>query len=88
MTSRDFSESVSLEIQLDRATATSVEQSLRVEAADLGDARSETTITRDGGKLHVEIGATDLTALRAATNTWLGLLSTAEETVAIVDDGV
>lgn len=84
----DFSESVSIELHIDEGTARTVERSLRVEADDLVDERSATRIKRDGGALCIDVQATDLVGLRAATNTWLGLLATAEETATLVQDRV
>lgn len=53
--------------------------------ADLADERSWTAVSREGAVLTVRIDATDLVALRAAMNTWLTLLDTAETVAEIAD---
>lgn len=63
--------------------ANTVESSLRQEIGEIDDGRSRTTIERTGSTLSIRILAADLVALRAASNTWLSLLSVAEETAAI-----
>lgn len=55
-----------------------VQRSLVLEIQELVDERSRTTIEVDGGSIVVEIAAEDLIALRAAANTWFGLLDVAE----------
>lgn len=83
-----FSESVSINAEFNPTTVRTLERSLSVEAADLADERSTTRIGRDGDELRIDIDAADRTALRAASNTWLGLLSVAEETADLVDNRV
>ncbi len=55
-----------------------VEQSVRVEAGDVTGDRTTASVDRDGATLTVTVDATDLTALRAGTNTWLTLVEVAE----------
>ncbi|MDL5361678.1 KEOPS complex subunit Pcc1 [Halalkalicoccus sp. NIPERK01] len=62
----------------DQRRARLVERSIRPELDDLADERSSAAVSRDGATLSVRIGAEDLVALRAATNTWLTLLEVAE----------
>jgi len=64
------------ERELARIVAASVGQ----EVGEIDDDRSRTTIDRDGRRIHVEIAARDLIALRAALNTWLSLVDVAERT--------
>ena len=69
----------------DQRTTRLIERSIRPEIADMVDGRSKTAVSRDGTVLSVRIEATDLVALRAAMNTWLTLLATAETVVAFCD---
>lgn len=66
--------------------AKTIEASLRQESGEIDDARSRTLIERTDGTLSIEIQAADIVALRAAVNTWLSLLSVAEDTAAIGRD--
>lgn len=59
-----------------RIVATSLDQ----EVGEIDDDRSRTSLARDGRTVEVVVAAADLVALRAATNTWLSLLSVAERT--------
>lgn len=59
--------------------ATTVERSVRREIGEIDDDRSVATLARDGATLAVRVEATDLVALRAATNTWLTLVGVAED---------
>jgi len=68
-------------------TARTIERSLRQEIGEIDDDRSRTTLDREGSDLRIAVGAADLLALRAASNTWLSLLSVAE-TVATTGDRV
>ena len=90
MTAADpsFSEQLTIVIAVDQSVAENIARSLSVEAADLRDDRSETKIHRDGSEVAIDIVATDLIGLRAAANTWFGLLETAEETVTILREEV
>lgn len=58
--------------------ARAIARSLRPELDDLADDRSTTRLERAGRDLELAIDAADLVALRAATNTWLGLVQVAE----------
>lgn len=71
----------------DEPQARIVERSVAREVGEIDDDRSTTTVDRDGATVSFTVHARDLTALRAATNTWLRLAVVAEETVALVDDG-
>lgn len=55
-----------------------VERSLQVEAGDITGARTSASVDRDDARVTVTVDATDLTALRAGTNTWLTLVEVAE----------
>lgn len=55
-----------------------VEHSVRVEAGVVSGDRTRASVERDGATVTVTVDATDLTALRAGTNTWLTLVSVAE----------
>ena len=75
-----FVHTLTIEVDPGDSEARLIERSLSPEAADLVDDRSRTTVDRSGGRLRIHIEATDLVALRAAMNTWMGLLSVAEST--------
>ena len=49
------------------------------EVGDIDDDRSEATLARDGDTLEITITASDVVALRASLNTWLSLVSVAEQ---------
>jgi KEOPS complex subunit Pcc1 len=51
------------------------------EVGEIDDERSRTTITSDDRTVRITVEARDLVALRAATNTWLGLVDTAERVI-------
>ena len=53
------------------------------EIGEIDDDRSSTRIDREGHTVAIVIEAADLVALRAANNTWLSLLSVAEEAAGI-----
>lgn len=76
-----------LDLVLEDERARLVAASLAPEAADLGDDRSRTTLERDGTHLAIGIEAADLVALRAAANTWSGLLETAVATESAATPG-
>lgn len=57
-----------------------VERSVQVEAGEVTGARTTAFVAREGATLTVTVDATDLTALRAGTNTWLTLVEIAEST--------
>ena len=67
----------------DESLARTVERSVGREVGEIDDERSETTVSRDGATVSFTVGARDLTALRAATNTWLRLAMVAERTAAL-----
>ncbi|WP_159903370.1 KEOPS complex subunit Pcc1 [Salinirussus salinus] len=55
-----------------------VERALRPEVGDIDGDRTTVGLAREGDTLEVTVRATDLTALRAGLNTWLGLVDVAE----------
>jgi len=70
---------LSLQFEYDtERRARTVERSVRMEVGEIDDARSAATVGRDGRTVEVRIGAADLVALRAGTNTWIRLLDVAE----------
>lgn len=83
--SSPFSESITLEIEVVEQLARTIERSIRVEAADLADDRTKTEVGRSGRTVTIEIVAQDLVGLRAAANTWLSLVRTAETTATALD---
>lgn len=74
-----------IEATFEPSTARAVEESLALEAADLVDDRSQSRVSAADGVLSIVIEATDLVALRAACNTWTGLLEVAEATAKTID---
>lgn len=70
---------------VDPERAALVEASLAPEVGEIADDRSAATVARDGATVRVELTAADLTALRAGTNTWLGLLASAESALSAAD---
>jgi Uncharacterized protein conserved in archaea len=54
-----------------------IAEAVRPEVGAVDDARSETVLEQDAGTVTVRIDAEDLTALRAAMNSWSRLVSTA-----------
>lgn len=77
-----------IEVSCDEPTANAVMRSLSPEAADLKDERSATIVEREDDTIRLVIGADDLVALRAAANTWLGLLGVVEKTLGIAESRV
>jgi KEOPS complex subunit Pcc1 len=67
----------------DPERARTVARSLAEEVDEIDDDRSRTDLDREGSDLTVTVEAADLVALRAASNTWLSLLSVAETSVTI-----
>ncbi|MFB6227537.1 MAG: KEOPS complex subunit Pcc1 [Halobacteriales archaeon] len=67
----------------DPERARTVGRSLAEEIGEIDDDRSRTGLDRDGADLTITVDATDPVALRAASNTWLSLLSVAETTTEI-----
>jgi KEOPS complex subunit Pcc1 len=66
----------------DESLARIVERSVAREVGETDDERSRTTVARDEAVVSFAVEARDLTALRAATNTWLRLATVAERAVA------
>ncbi|WP_144902042.1 KEOPS complex subunit Pcc1 [Halobellus captivus] len=64
-------------------TARAVFESVRVEVDEIADDRSRADAARDGRVVRVTVEAADLTALRAAQNTWIRLLEVAEDVESI-----
>jgi KEOPS complex subunit Pcc1 len=58
--------------------AATVAAAVARETAALADDRSTAAVARDDDTLTVAVSAADLVALRAATNTWTGLVGAAE----------
>jgi KEOPS complex subunit Pcc1 len=69
----------------DERVAETVAVSLANEVGEIDDDRSRTSLSRDGRTVRIDIGATDLVALRAASNTWLSLAAVAERTAETVE---
>jgi KEOPS complex subunit Pcc1 len=74
---------LSLEFEYDtERRARLVERSVRVEVGEIDDDRSTARVDRESRTVEVRIGAADLVALRAGTNTWIRLLDVAERVAA------
>jgi KEOPS complex subunit Pcc1 len=74
---------LSLEFEYDKERrARLVERSVRVEVGEIDDDRSTARVDRESRTVEVRIGAADLVALRAGTNTWIRLLDVAERVAA------
>lgn len=69
----------------ERATAGLVERSVAREVGEIEGGRSRASVARDGATVTVRIRASDLTALRAAQNTWTSLVEVAERAAAAGD---
>lgn len=79
-----FAHETVLELSYDEESlARTVERSLAREVGAIDDERSQTTVSRDGATVAFTVRARDLTALRAATNTWLRLADVAERSAAL-----
>jgi KEOPS complex subunit Pcc1 len=65
----------------DERTARAIGDAVANEVGEIDDERSRATVTRTGRTLEVRVDARDLVALRAATNTWIGLVAVAERTL-------
>ncbi|QLH77417.1 rpo operon protein [Halosimplex rubrum] len=63
----------------DAERARRVERAVAVEVGDIEGDRTTATLDRDGATLTVTVTAADLVALRAGCNTWLSLVSVAED---------
>lgn len=70
----------------DAARARVVRRSVREEVDEIDDDRSRATVDRDDATVTVTIEAADIVALRAALNTWQGLIGVAEETAGAAAD--
>ncbi|GAB3026911.1 KEOPS complex subunit Pcc1 [Natronobiforma cellulositropha] len=78
------SHTASLEFEADSTeSARLLTASVAREVGQIDDERSATTIRREGSTVVCEVTATDVTALRAALNTWFSLVSVAESVHAI-----
>ena len=60
------------------ARARHIERAIGPELGDIDDDRSSVRARRTGACLELAVAAEDLVALRAATDTWLSLVTTAE----------
>ncbi|MFC4248785.1 KEOPS complex subunit Pcc1 [Natribaculum luteum] len=81
-----FSHDATLEfVYDDESRARVVAESVAREIGEIDDDRSQTTIDRNGDTIVLEIDARDVTALRAALNTWFSLLDVAERTATLGD---
>ena len=79
-----FSHDATLEFVYDDvSTARVVADSVAREVGEIDDERSRTTLERDDRTVRIEIDARDVTALRAALNTWFSLVDVAERSVTI-----
>lgn len=79
----DHTASLSFEYA-DQRRARTVHGAVEVEVGEIDDDRSRATVERDGRVVRVRVDAADLTALRAGLNTWIRLVSVAEEVQARV----
>ena len=71
-----------LEFEYDgQSRARVVAESVSREVGEIDDDRSRTTLERDGSRVILRVEARDLTALRAALNTWTTLVEVAERTI-------
>ncbi len=74
-----FPHDATLEFEYESPTrATTVAEAVAREVGEIDDDRSRTTIDCDAETVAVSILARDLTALRAALNTWFSLVDVAE----------
>ncbi len=74
----DHTASLSFEYD-DQRRARTVRDSVAVEVGEIDDDRSRATVEREGRVVRVRVDAADLTALRAGLNTWVRLVSVAED---------
>ena len=61
------------------AQARHIARAIEPEVATLTDGRSQVSLSRNGPQVELHVLATDVVALRASVNTWLGLVSVAEQ---------
>ena len=59
--------------------ASYVARAIEPEVTALADSRSQVSLSREGPHVELHVLATDIVALRASLNTWLGLVSVAEQ---------
>ncbi len=79
-----FSHDATLEfVYEDEASARVVADSVAREVGEIDDDRSRTTIDRAGTTVTLELDARDVTALRAALNTWMTLVDVAERSASL-----
>jgi len=71
----------------DESTARAVGIALGNEVGEIDDDRSRATVDRSGTTVEIRVLARDLVALRAASNTWIGLVDVAERTRAVATPG-
>ena len=77
-----FLHEATLEFEYDgESRACVVAESVAREVGEIDDDRSRTALERDGSTVTLRIEARDLTALRAALNTWTTLVEVAERTI-------
>ena len=77
-----FLHEATLEFEYDEESrARVVAESVAREVGEIDDDRSRTTLERDGSRVILRVEARDLTALRAALNTWTTLVEVAERTI-------
>ncbi|GAD52067.1 hypotheical conserved protein [Halarchaeum acidiphilum MH1-52-1] len=58
--------------------ATAIARTLSVETGEIEGGRTRARLERDGATVRITVTATDLTALRAGTNSWTTLIEVAE----------
>lgn len=79
-----FSHDATLEYTYETPTrARAIENAVAQEIGEIDDERSRTTLEHSDRALTIEIIAKDLTALRAALNTWMTLVDVAEQSARI-----
>ncbi|UTF53159.1 KEOPS complex subunit Pcc1 [Natronosalvus rutilus] len=79
-----FPHDATLEFEYESPTrATTVAEAVAREVGEIDEDRSRTTIDRDTETVTVSVVARDLTALRAALNTWFSLVDVAERATAV-----
>jgi KEOPS complex subunit Pcc1 len=82
----DYPHTIGLSFEYDdQRTARLVGDAVSVEVGEIDDDRSTARVDREGRTVTVDVFARDLVALRAGTNTWLGLVGTAERICDRVD---
>lgn len=69
----------------DQHRARLVTRSVRQEVGEIDDDRSSASVECSGATVEVTVRATDLVALRAAMNTWLGLVGVTEQAADAVE---